>query len=391
MAALDFPNSPAVGDLWPQPPVAGQPVYRWDGEKWSITSTYGFSPPDAPSDGTTYGRRNAAWVAAMPLKGVIASSTDLNTITAAGVYYCADASCTNGPTSGGQWYIEVAPGPAGYLLQRATSMLADATQYMRVLLASAWQSWISISGSSVIGQIEMWPLSAIPSGRLKCNGASYTRSTYAALSAFLVKSGAATFTNGSPNVGMPAHNLSPFDPVKLFTTGGLPTGFTAGTHGLITAGTIHYVKTVVDANTVTLSATAGGSAITAGSAGSGVHTWVVAPHGDGDGATTFTVPELRGEFPRFWDDSRGVDALRSLGIAQADAGQGHIHPITFPSPSWFVTTGGGSNGTGSSNTIVSAGATIGGPSTDGTNGTPRVAAETRSRNIALTATIRYAA
>jgi hypothetical protein len=32
MAALDFPNSPAVGDKWPQ--IPGQPVYTWDGEKW---------------------------------------------------------------------------------------------------------------------------------------------------------------------------------------------------------------------------------------------------------------------------------------------------------------------------------------------------------------------
>jgi hypothetical protein len=31
---LDFPNSPAVGDKWPSPPVWGVPIYTWDGEKW---------------------------------------------------------------------------------------------------------------------------------------------------------------------------------------------------------------------------------------------------------------------------------------------------------------------------------------------------------------------
>lgn len=40
-------------------------------------------------------------------------------------------------------------------------------------------------------------------------------------------------------------------------------------------------------------------------------------HGVGDGATTFNVPDLRGEFVRGWDDGRGVDAARVFGSAQA--------------------------------------------------------------------------
>lgn len=35
MAAMDFPSAPVVGQLYPTPPVAGVPVYRWDGEKWT--------------------------------------------------------------------------------------------------------------------------------------------------------------------------------------------------------------------------------------------------------------------------------------------------------------------------------------------------------------------
>lgn len=38
MAALDFPNAPTIGQVWPTPPVAGVPVYRWDGEKWGMQS-----------------------------------------------------------------------------------------------------------------------------------------------------------------------------------------------------------------------------------------------------------------------------------------------------------------------------------------------------------------
>jgi hypothetical protein len=38
MAALDFPASPAVNDRYPLPAVAGQPQYKWDGEKWTTAS-----------------------------------------------------------------------------------------------------------------------------------------------------------------------------------------------------------------------------------------------------------------------------------------------------------------------------------------------------------------
>ncbi len=50
-------------------------------------------------------------------------------------------------------------------------------------------------------------------------------------------------------------------------------------------------------------------------------------YGAGDGATTFNVPDDRGEFIRCWDDSRGVDAGRVFGSAQADAFKSHTHPM----------------------------------------------------------------
>jgi phage-related tail fiber protein len=38
--------------------------------------------------------------------------------------------------------------------------------------------------------------------------------------------------------------------------------------------------------------------------------------GVGDGSTTFALPDLRGEFLRGWDDSRGIDASRVFGSWQ---------------------------------------------------------------------------
>ena len=39
-------------------------------------------------------------------------------------------------------------------------------------------------------------------------------------------------------------------------------------------------------------------------------------YGVGDGATTFNLPDLRGEFVRGWDDGRGIDAGRAAGSWQ---------------------------------------------------------------------------
>lgn len=50
-------------------------------------------------------------------------------------------------------------------------------------------------------------------------------------------------------------------------------------------------------------------------------------YGAGDGHSTFNLPDLRGEFARFWDDGRGVDAGRALGSKQGDALQKHTHLI----------------------------------------------------------------
>ena len=38
--------------------------------------------------------------------------------------------------------------------------------------------------------------------------------------------------------------------------------------------------------------------------------------GAGNGTTTFNLPDLRGEFPRGWDDGRGVDSGRGFGTPQ---------------------------------------------------------------------------
>lgn len=109
--------------------------------------------------------------------------------------------------------------------------------------------------------------------------------------------------------------------------------------------------------------------------------------GAGNGTTTFDLPDLRGEFLRGWDDGRGVDSGRARGSFQADAFQGHGHNIT-------ATETGGSGGSGAfTGTAGSAGGTVFNnrvlDPVARSDGTPRTASETRPRNIALLACIKY--
>lgn len=124
-------------------------------------------------------------------------------------------------------------------------------------------------------------------------------------------------------------------------------------------------------------------------------------YGAGDGSTTFNLPDLRGEFIRGWDDARGIDASRAFGSAQGYAtakpqtttatrllGDGTTTTIdastTNPSAIGFTriskTTEGVTTGS-----VDSANA---GQETDVLQGVIGDA-ETRPRNVALLACIKY--
>lgn len=94
--------------------------------------------------------------------------------------------------------------------------------------------------------------------------------------------------------------------------------------------------------------------------------------GVGNGSTTFNLPDLRGEFIRGWDDSRGVDSGRAFGSAQADELESHTHTV-------YANAGSFSGAIGVSGGILST----------ATNSGATGGAETRPRNVALLACIKY--
>jgi len=99
--------------------------------------------------------------------------------------------------------------------------------------------------------------------------------------------------------------------------------------------------------------------------------------GSGDGSTTFNLPDLRGEFIRGYDDGRGVDSGRNLGSTQADEFKAHTHDLPADAVGAterqsLYTTPSSDEGFNGANLSAATGGT-----------------ETRPRNIALLACIRY--
>lgn len=109
--------------------------------------------------------------------------------------------------------------------------------------------------------------------------------------------------------------------------------------------------------------------------------------GTGDGSTTFNLPDLRGEFIRGWDDSRGVDSGRVFGSSQAAAFAAHKHlqnevANTVSGQDRYGQTNSGINTRGRYAFEDVTSATASNTSTEG--GT-----ETRPRNVALLACIKF--
>ena len=100
-----------------------------------------------------------------------------------------------------------------------------------------------------------------------------------------------------------------------------------------------------------------------------------------------TLPDLRGQFVRSWVAGGTTDSGRVFGSVQSDAFQGHSHSANGPSgptgSPYSVPLLGGNLQAGTSNVYAVNMAS------DGVNGVPRTAAETRPTNVALLACIKY--
>lgn len=247
-------------------------------------------------------------------------------------------------------------------------------------------NWQLISPRPAIGMVDYRAVAAAPSGWLFADGTAISRTTYSGLFKLLVtdqsySSQTFTVTIAAPGVFTKAtHGFSNGERIRLATSGALPTGLDV---------TTDYFVTIIDANTFKVSTTRAnylvGTFVTTTGSQSGTHTYTQSLYGLGDGSTTFNLPDLRDSFIR-----GRASSGRTIASLQADAMQGHYHffwnstsgdTITTPSynalaPSTGALAGGNTAGTLGDSFGVT------GPRTDGTNGTPRTASESRPVNMA---------
>ncbi len=291
--------------------------------------------------------------------------------------------------------VTLAPGPSGTFTLVEGLAGGDIVSFRGFLANDATDIYTKSEVNTLIGDavdagtIVITTGNTPPPGTIKGNGALLSRTAYERLFRKIVKRlEGVVISIASPGViTWPNHGLNVTDPVVFTTTGALPTG--------LVAGTTYYVAAAgYAAGSFTVSATPGGAAINTTGAQSGVHTAESAPWGRGDGITTFQAPELRAEFLRGWDDGRGIDTNRVFGSQQLDAFQGHKHESQQPMSMRFgadavydadssVARADDMNPTWLSTAMQVA------PVTDGVNGTPRTAAETRPRSRAVLMCVKY--
>lgn len=98
--------------------------------------------------------------------------------------------------------------------------------------------------------------------------------------------------------------------------------------------------------------------------------------GAGDGSSTFSIPDLRGEWVRGWDDSRGVDSGRTFGSFQ----NGSRFYTSSASVAW--------NNAGDTEESITTG-TAGNHPGNNSSGQATTFGRVRVRNVALLACIKF--
>jgi len=237
--------------------------------------------------------------------------------------------------------------------------------------------------ASGTGDIKASVAISTPTGWLFCDGSAVSRATYSSLfSVISVIKGDFTVTIASPAVvTLTGHGMITGDQVSFTTTGALPTGLSADTN---------YFVIYIDANTFRLATTyanaLAGTAINTSGSQSGIHNLRFNPYGI-SGSSNFLLPDMRAATLR----GSGTSTLYTqnqtinLGGIQDDQMQGHYHNFSSNAVTFSSGTGSGIGGL----LYQAATSSVGAPTTDGTNGTPRTGNETRVKNIGVRFYIKY--
>ena len=250
---------------------------------------------------------------------------------------------------------------------------------------------ISINNEFETGSIIALGTSTPPIGFLSCNGTAVSRTGFPLLFAkmpfnTISIAAASMFTISSTTVTCASHGMSTGHTIQFSTTGALPTGITTGTIyyvRVLTVNTFELYPTLIQA--ITTSATTG--RITPTGVQSGTHTATVYYYGNGDGSTTFNIPDLQGSVIRGVGTTIGYiqNVTITPGAKTDDASQAHGH--TFVGS--FNPSSIGANFVQMTGANDQPGLSTGSIAASGGNGTPRVTNETRVKSIGFYYHIKY--
>lgn len=171
----------------------------------------------------------------------------------------------------------------------------------------------------------------------------------------------------------------------VLTSDGTDISWAAGGGGAVPTGTVIYHA----ANTPPTDFIKANGAAISRTTYSDLFTAIGTTFGTGDGSSTFNVPDLRGEFMRGWDDSRGVDGSRSFGSAQADQLEQHRHDTPYQTNSTHSQYASAGFALGSYESVTNIREGDETQRYSGYTGGTDNSSENRPRNIALLACIKY--
>jgi len=238
-------------------------------------------------------------------------------------------------------------------------------------------------------------------GCLPCDGAAVSRRAYADLFIAMPNTtgtvvgisigSSATLTLGPTSANILKTGMS----IQFTTTGTLPTGLSAGVIYFLrfvgSGGGGNWNYNLYDTLAHAMDSNSTTGIINTSVSQSGTHSYETYFYGNGDGTSTFNVPDLRGVIPRGIGTSAGY--IYNINVAAGerldDQFQGHrMGPLSSMTAFTQLNNNPTHIDVGLSYGLDNS-ATTGDPVTDGTHGTPRTGHETRSKSLGVYYVIKY--
>ncbi len=255
-----------------------------------------------------------------------------DTLPATGFYpYMSNVGSTNGPTSGSYFYLfQLVYSTSGNVTQIAYPYRdnVDGGIWTRSRFNGIWTSWVQ--------NLTTASLSAFMNSLIAINDATAFRVAIGADNASNLTSGAVPVARGgtgataNTGTGRNVLHTSPEfigTPTAPTAPSGTKTTQLATTAFVIDNASANPIGTVIQSasDTVPSGYLKCNGANVSRTTYAALFNVIGTRYGVGDGSTTFTLPDLRGEFIRGWDDGRGVDAGRGLGSWQDGQNESHTH------------------------------------------------------------------